>query len=133
MNIQKVIPLVLVCFVLAGCASERVSITSTPPGASVSIDGRTAGITPLTADFISGKSYSVRAEKPGYVPAETKSSPVNNAAAQSGEIAKVIGVAALAAASIPGATFTNAPRHEPIVFVLKPLVNTNQAGDGPKH
>jgi hypothetical protein len=122
----------IACLFLTGCASERVKITSTPPGAAVSIDGRLAGSTPLTADFISGKTYSVRAEMNGYLPAETKSCPVNNAAAQSGAIARGIGVGVLAAAGLP-ATTTNAPRHEPIVFVLEPLVNKNQVGDIPKH
>jgi hypothetical protein len=132
---KQILSIVLACagaLVFAGCASDHVKITSTPSGASVSVNGKVVGITPLTADFISGKTYSVRAEMDGYLPAETKSSPMNNMTAQSGAIARGIGVGVLAAGGIP-ANYTNAPRHEPIVFVLQPLVNTNHDGGSSKH
>ena len=123
MKIIFITDAILFTILLAGCASEQVNISSMPPGALVSIDGRRVGVTPFTAEFISHRTYSVKAVKDGYMAVEMKSCPVDNDLGQKSEIARAMEASVLAAAGI-FSTYTNAPRHEPVVFVLQPLSNT---------
>ena len=73
MKIIFITDAILFTILLAGCASEQVNISSMPPGALVSIDGRRVGVTPFTAEFISHRTYSVKAVKDGYMAVEMKS------------------------------------------------------------
>jgi len=43
-----------------------LSVSSTPPGASLSIDGRYRGLTPLEAEVSPGRAHVVLVAKPGY-------------------------------------------------------------------
>lgn len=52
-----------------GNATGRLTITSTPGGASFSIDGQQRGVTPLTVDLTYG-SHRLKVEKAGYKPQE---------------------------------------------------------------
>ena len=45
--------------------SARLTITSTPPGAAVFIDGRRFGATPYTTELVAGK-HTIIVEKPGF-------------------------------------------------------------------
>jgi hypothetical protein len=61
---------------LAACATlihgtrQEVSISSTPSGASVSIDGASRGTTPFVAQLARNHSHLVKIEMPGYAPYE---------------------------------------------------------------
>lgn len=58
---------------LPGCAtlthgtSQSVEIRSAPHGASVLVDGRNVGVTPLKTDMKRGQPHVVQIEKPGYL------------------------------------------------------------------
>lgn len=62
---------------LAGCAtiihggsSQKISISSDPVGANVSIDGATFGVTPLVADLKRSNEHIVVLNMDGYQPAQ---------------------------------------------------------------
>lgn len=63
----------LCAMTLPGCAtivhgtSQTVEIRSAPHGASVLVDGRNVGTTPMKADLKRGQSHVVQIEKPGYL------------------------------------------------------------------
>lgn len=143
MHIKSVIPLALACLVLAGCESEHVRITSTPPGASVSVYGTVVGKTPLTVDFFPNRPYLVRAELSGFAPAETNSVPIKmkeTKVSTGKQIASGVAVVVIFAAGVaagipvflPTNPTTNDYHHDPIAFVLQPLANTNHGGVNPK-
>ncbi len=57
-----------VCLVLlSGCASATTMIRSTPPEATVFIDGHHVGVTPLELS-LTKQSHRIRIEKNGYKP-----------------------------------------------------------------
>lgn len=66
------VTLLSAAFITAGCASimhgttQKVGISSSPTGASVSIDNKTYGSTPLFADLKRGSEHIVSIEMPGY-------------------------------------------------------------------
>lgn len=57
--------LLLGMLVFAGCAERKIIITSEPPGASVTIDGRERGITPVSVPFTFYGKREVVLEKDG--------------------------------------------------------------------
>ncbi|MDR0449984.1 MAG: PEGA domain-containing protein [Treponema sp.] len=67
---EKVISLLLIAVMLAGCqTTTKVNINTNVPDASVTVDGRLIGNTPLQKVKIknsSGKSYRIIIEKEGY-------------------------------------------------------------------
>ena len=73
-NLIKKFGVIAVLFVASGCASivkgrlQDVSFQSTPEGASVIVDGRTIGKTPLTVNMQKKKGQVVVFEKAGYKP-----------------------------------------------------------------
>ncbi len=54
-----------------GCLERRVSITSDPPGAIVTMNDMELGRTPLEADFTHYGVYDIRVEHEGYEPLRT--------------------------------------------------------------
>lgn len=56
----------------AGCTQRRIEITSTPPGARVTLNDVQLGLTPLEVDFTYYGTYDVRLSKDGYEPLVTK-------------------------------------------------------------
>ena len=50
----------------AGCVRRTLTVTSEPPGALVSLNGREFGRTPVTRDFTWYGTYDVTARKEGY-------------------------------------------------------------------
>ena len=44
--------LLLFTLLLTGCVKRQILVSSDPPGARVQINGRDAGVTPITYDFI---------------------------------------------------------------------------------
>ena len=60
------------CVCLSGCLERRVSITSEPPGATVTINDVEVGRTPVEAGFTYYGTYDVRVEKEGYEPLRVK-------------------------------------------------------------
>lgn len=54
-----------------GCLERRVSITSDPPGATVTMNDMELGRTPLEADFTHYGVYDLRVEHEGYEPLRT--------------------------------------------------------------
>ena len=124
----RYLPLVFLACV-AGCTAEHIKITSSPPGASVFICGKVVGETPLTVDFFSNRPYLVRAELSGYAPAEFNSIPIKKEESTGKKIASGVAVTVLLAAGMGGGITTNPTNvyhHDPIAFVLQPLVNTNR-------
>lgn len=75
---MRCIALVGLIFVLSGCArfERRITITSEPSGALVSLNNREVGRTPVEVDFTYFGVYDVRVRKDGFEPivttAETK-------------------------------------------------------------
>jgi hypothetical protein len=47
-------------------SSGTLSIQSTPPGATVSIDGKPAGVTPVTLDTMAIGTHTVELQSPDY-------------------------------------------------------------------
>ena len=66
---------VLLCCVaalpLGGCLDRTVSITSTPPGAIVTLNDTEIGRTPVESGFIFYGDYDVRLRREGYEPVIT--------------------------------------------------------------
>ena len=58
-------------FGLGGCLERRVSITSEPPGAIVTMNDVELGRTPVEADFTYYGVYDLRVEHEGYEPLRT--------------------------------------------------------------
>ena len=73
-----------VCFgivsaaLMSGCASimhgtrQDIGISSTPTGASVSVDGQIKGTTPVAVNLSRKDIHTVKVELPGYLPFEAK-------------------------------------------------------------
>jgi len=57
---------------LSGCLERRMTITSEPPGASVTVNDVEVGRTPVTASFVYFGTYEVQLEREGYQPIRTK-------------------------------------------------------------
>lgn len=49
---------------------EKIPVVSEPPGASVTVDGKPEGRTPLSVELSRGESHKIRIEMTGYVPYE---------------------------------------------------------------
>jgi hypothetical protein len=60
----------LAAVALAGCVRREIEITSTPPGAMVSLNGREIGRTPTTVEFTFDGTYDVRLRLQGYDPVQ---------------------------------------------------------------
>ncbi len=63
---------------LGGCAtarvgsSQKIPVTSTPPGATIFVDGNERGVAPLLVDLDRESSHVLRIEKEGYQPVEIR-------------------------------------------------------------
>jgi hypothetical protein len=55
------------CATIVNGSTERVEITSDPPGATAKVDGIPIGTTPTSIDLKRGEPHSVTIEKDGYV------------------------------------------------------------------
>lgn len=61
--------LVLATALLAcGCVRREIEVTSTPPGALLTLNGREVGRTPVTVEFTFDGTYDVRLRLDGYDP-----------------------------------------------------------------
>ena len=60
------IPVAAAAILLGGCVKRTIVIESNPPGAKVWINQRLAGVTPLSAEFITHGRYHFRLEKTGF-------------------------------------------------------------------
>ena len=133
MNIQSIIPLALLCLVLAGCTTEPIKtrISCSPPHAKIWVDGKFVGTTPLQVYMATNLTYHVRAEKEGYLPAETNSAPVMNRRFSSATFGERL---VLGLALVPFSGFlatedkTKYTGHEPVEFILQSIGNTNLDG-----
>jgi len=71
--LMVIVSLILISF---GCAtimhgtSQDIGISSTPSGASVTIDGKSYGKTPVVADLRRKDNHIIKIEMPGYKPFE---------------------------------------------------------------
>ncbi|HLD36828.1 MAG TPA: PEGA domain-containing protein [Planctomycetota bacterium] len=63
---MRLASLIVLSFLLIGCAEHRILITSEPAGAKVSLDGQDKGITPLSVPFTFYGKREVIIEKDGY-------------------------------------------------------------------
>jgi hypothetical protein len=57
---------VLLLLLISGCAEHRIIINSEPPGASIRLDGKEKGITPISIPFTFYGGSEVVLEKDGY-------------------------------------------------------------------
>jgi hypothetical protein len=57
---------------LGGCLERRMTITSQPPGATVTVNDVEIGRTPVTASFVYFGKYDVQLEREGYQPLRVK-------------------------------------------------------------
>jgi hypothetical protein len=66
--------LVLACAMgaMTGCLERRMTITSDPPGATVTVNDVEVGRTPVTASFVYFGTYQVELEREGYEPVRAK-------------------------------------------------------------
>ncbi|HUR32267.1 MAG TPA: PEGA domain-containing protein [Vicinamibacterales bacterium] len=87
----------------AAAQTGRVAIRSTPSGARVTLDGRAAGVTPLTLGGLARGSHVVRITHQGYVAAERRVRIRDTQTAQSIEVALVATRAVREAAPPPTA------------------------------
>jgi hypothetical protein len=55
---------------LVGCSTNATLVRSTPPNASVFIDGNLVGVTPLSLGQLKMETHKIRLEKEGYVPVD---------------------------------------------------------------
>jgi len=53
---------------VAGCVRREIEVTSTPPGALLTLNGREVGRTPVTVEFTFDGTYDVRLRLDGYDP-----------------------------------------------------------------
>lgn len=63
---MRLISLIALVLLVAGCAEHRILITSEPTGAKVALDGQDKGITPLSVPFTFYGNREVVLEKDGY-------------------------------------------------------------------
>jgi hypothetical protein len=57
---------------LSGCLERRMTITSDPPGATVTVNDTEIGRTPVTASFVNYGVYDVQLDREGSEPLRTK-------------------------------------------------------------
>ncbi len=62
------------CLLLGGCVSRHISVTSDPPGATVTVNDVEIGRTPCEAEFTYYGQYDVLVELDGYEPLRTRAS-----------------------------------------------------------
>jgi PEGA domain len=55
---------------LGGCSTNATLVRSTPPNASVFIDGNLVGVTPFTIGQLKMETHKIHLEKKGYVPVD---------------------------------------------------------------
>ena len=60
------LPILVACLTSSGCVRRRLTITSTPPGATVYVDNREIGITPVSTSFIYYGTREIRLVRDGY-------------------------------------------------------------------
>ncbi|MBL8761807.1 MAG: PEGA domain-containing protein [Phycisphaerae bacterium] len=63
-----VLALAATAFVLPGCLTRRITVTSNPAGATVWLNDAEVGRTPLSTDFTYYGDYDVRVKLEGYEP-----------------------------------------------------------------
>ena len=63
---------VLAAAALAGCVRREIEVTSTPPGALLTLNGREIGRTPAKVQFTFDGTYDVRLKLSGYESVEGK-------------------------------------------------------------
>jgi len=63
---MRLVGLIILSLLMAGCAEHRILITSEPAGAKISLDGQDKGITPLSVPFTFYGKREVILEKDGY-------------------------------------------------------------------
>ncbi len=72
MKLKTISPIILFSLLIAGCASimsgttQQITFQSTPDGATVKVNGKPLGRTPLTIQLDKEKSQSLTVEKEGY-------------------------------------------------------------------
>jgi hypothetical protein len=78
-KIQMILALyVVIAFLFQGCAriitetSQKIPVTSNPPGAKIIVDGKEVGYAPLNLKLKKIKSHIIRIEKQGYNPLEIR-------------------------------------------------------------
>src|SRR6185503_11962842 len=62
-------------------ATFTVKVSSSPPGATVTLGGKTLGMTPTTVKVPAFEASTLKIAKDGYTPEMTKVAPKNNNAA----------------------------------------------------
>ena len=62
----RAIPTVLLLAASAGCVRREIEVTSTPPGALLTLNGREVGRTPARMQFTFDGTYDVRLRLAGY-------------------------------------------------------------------
>ena len=73
---MNLIVALLSAFLVASCAtmvkgtSQRISISSDPPGANITLDSMPAGETPTSVELSCASQHTVKIEKAGYLPQE---------------------------------------------------------------
>jgi len=67
-----IVVLAVVAGGLSGCLERRMTITSEPPGASVTVNNVDVGRTPVTASFVYFGKYDVQLEHEGSEPLRVK-------------------------------------------------------------
>lgn len=67
-----------------------VKVSSSPPGASVKLNGKTLGMTPTTVKVPAFESSTLRIAKDGYAPETAKVTPKNNASSVSVTLKKTV-------------------------------------------
>ena len=95
------------------------------------MDGKFVGTTPLLVEMATNQTYQVRAEKAGYLPAETNSVAAwhNGSCAAPLAAGLVLSFIPIVGPGMGGAVTTAKIKfygHAPIDFVLSPLPDTNQ-------
>lgn len=58
------------CATMVNSTTQRVNISSDPPGAQVAVDNMPAGVTPTTIELKRKSQHTVKIEKAGYLPQE---------------------------------------------------------------
>jgi hypothetical protein len=62
----------LLCLLLCGCVQRKLTVTSEPSGALVTLNGMEAGRTPFTTDFTWYGYYDVEVRRDGYKTLKTQ-------------------------------------------------------------
>ncbi|MEQ1560238.1 MAG: PEGA domain-containing protein [Methyloglobulus sp.] len=55
---------------LVGCSTNATLVRSTPPNASIFIEGSLVGVTPLSLGQLKMETHKIHLEKKGYVPVD---------------------------------------------------------------